>query len=147
MKPSFTHPLVRVFFLLASLQGTGTVRAQTAAFSQADVARQQSVAQGAWGNLFKADNEVSEANAPEEAPKMGGDEEYGEQLILLRRASWAPWSLETDVEALWTDNVALAAKNMQSDTYLRTGLRAGYSNRVAGNIFFTGGLDYHTVRH
>ncbi|MCX6853591.1 MAG: hypothetical protein NTV80_01655, partial [Verrucomicrobia bacterium] len=46
-----------------------------------------------------------------------------------------------------TDNVALAAKNMQSDTYLRTGLRAGYSNRVAGNIFFTGGLDYHTVRH
>lgn len=114
---------------------------------QADVARQQSVAQGAWGNPLKDDDDEPEATAPPAAPQMAGDEEYGEQRILLRRASWAPWSLEADIETLWTDNVALSSRNMEEDTYLRTGFRAGYSNRIVGNLFLNASLDYHTVRH
>jgi hypothetical protein len=122
------------------------VLAQTAGV-QADVARQQTVAQGAWGSLLNKEDDESEASAPAAAPKMAGDEEYGEQRILLRRASWAPWSFEADVEALWTDNAALSRDNAESDSYLRTGFRTGYSNRVAGNLFFNAGVDYHTVRH
>lgn len=120
--------------------------AQTAGV-QADVARQQTVAQGAWGSLLNKDDDESEAGTPAAAPKMAGDEEYGEQRVLLRRASWAPWSFESDVEALWTDNAALSRDNAESDSYLRTGFRTGYSNRVVGNLFFNAGVDYHTVRH
>lgn len=121
--------------------------AQTSGLPQADVARQQTVAQGAWGSLLNKADDESEANAPAAAPKMDGDDEYGEQRILLRRASWAPWSFEADVEAQWTDNAALSRDNAESDSYLRTGMRAGYSNRVVGNLFFNAGMDYHTVRH
>ncbi len=113
---------------------------------QADVARNQSLLSGAWDGSVTGASEDDEGTAPA-APKMVGDDEYGEQRILLRRASWAPWSIELDAQVLWTDNAALANRNQLSDTYLRTGLRVGYSNRVAGNLFVNAGWDYHTVRH
>jgi len=128
------------------LTAATSVTAQNAGL-QADVARQQSVAQGAWGNPLSKEDDETAGTAAAAAPQMAGDEEYGEQRILLRRASWAPWSFEADVETLWTDNVALSRENTEEDTYLRTGFRGGYSNRVVGNLFFNAGVDYHTVRH
>ncbi|MDZ4288768.1 MAG: hypothetical protein U0984_12460 [Prosthecobacter sp.] len=113
---------------------------------QADVARQQSLHSSAWNGSVTGEGENAEGG-PLAAPKMAGDDEYGEQRILLRRASWAPWSVEVDAQVLWTDNVALANRNEQSDTYLRTGLRVGYANRVVGNLFVNASWDYHTVRH
>lgn len=112
----------------------------------ADVARQQTLAQGGWGSNVKKDDESTEGSVLA-APKMTGDEEYGEQRVLLRRASWAPWSFEVDTAAFYTDNAALSSQLPQSDSYLRSGLRGGYSNRVVGNLFFNAGLDYHTLRH
>lgn len=129
-----------VFFLFFA----GVLSAQTTA--TADLARQQSLAQGGWGSNLDTDGEQKDSSVLA-APKMDGDEEYGEQRILLRRANWAPWSIEMDVEAFYTDNVALANQGAEPDTYLRSGMRAGYSNRVVGNLFFNAGLDYHTVRH
>lgn len=122
----------------------GELKGQTV--PTADLARQQSLAQGGWGSNLEKDDE-QKGDSTLAAPKMDGDEEYGEQRILLRRASWAPWSFEVDAEAFYTDNVALANQGAESDTYMRSGFRAGYSNRVTGNLFFNAGLDYHTVRH
>lgn len=127
------------------LAALSPAHAQTPA-QQADVARGQSLASSGWDGSVVKEGEDEEGTAPA-APKMAGDEEYGEQRILLRRASWAPWSVEVDAQVLWTDNVALANRNAQSDTYLRTGMRVGYSNRVVGNLFVNAGWDYHTVRH
>ncbi len=147
MKQSFTHFTLRFCFLLGNLFGAVAIKSQTVEPPRADVARQQSVAQGAWGSLFKEGHGESESTVPAEVPKMAGDGEYGEQRILLRRASWSPWSLEADMETLWTDNVALSGKTTESDGYLRTGVRTGYSNRVVGNFFVNAGLAYSTVRH
>lgn len=112
---------------------------------QADIARNQSVLESAWNGSAVGTGE-SEGTAAA-APKMDGDDEYGEQRVLLRRATWAPWTIEVDAQVFWTDNVALASRNIESDTYLRAGFRAGYSNRVFGNLFVSLGWDYHTVRH
>lgn len=140
----------RLFVLIMLLTGLviGAAQAQnsTSNVQQADMARQQSVAQGAWGSNL-ADEDDDSASSTPAAPTMAGDEEYGEQRILIRKASWAPWSLEADIETLWTDNVALSSQYMEEDTYLRTGFRVGYSNRVVGNLFFNASWDYHTVRH
>ncbi|MES2595837.1 MAG: hypothetical protein V4662_10900 [Verrucomicrobiota bacterium] len=139
----------RLFVLILLLTGLVIGRAQaqnSTSLQQADVARQQSVAQGAWGSNVAKEDDDSTTSAPA-APTMAGDEEYGEQRILLRKASWAPWSFEADIETLWTDNVALSSQYMEEDTYLRTGFRVGYSNRVVGNLFFNASWDYHTVRH
>lgn len=136
----------RVSLLLGCLFLTSEACGQSANAPPADVARNLSLRSGAWNGNVVGGEDDAETSEPA-APKMDGDEEYGEQRILLRRASWAPWSIELDSEFQFTDNVALASQAAQSDTYFRTGFRVGYSNRVAGNLFFNAGWDYHTVRH
>ncbi len=77
------------------------------------------------------------------APKLPGDAEFGEQVIMSRKANWEPWSFSADAQYSFTDNAALAAKDGRADSYLRTGLEAHYTNRLSGNWFVNAGLDGH----
>lgn len=74
-----------------------------------------------------------EATTP--APKMKGDDEFGEQMILARRAHVEPWTIGMDTQFFYTDNVALVPHGRLSDTYIRTGLYAQYANRIVGDWF------------
>lgn len=79
------------------------------------------------------------------APKLASDAEYGEQVVLARRANWEPWAFTADAEYYLTDNVGLASVGELQDTYLRTGLQARYTNRIHGNWFANAGLDGHAL--
>jgi hypothetical protein len=79
-------------------------------------------------------------NASLEAPKMTGDDEYGEQLILARRADAEPWSLALDAQYFFTDNVALVPEGQLEDQFLRTGFTAQYANRIYDDWFMDLGL-------
>ncbi len=87
------------------------------------------------------------AQSLQPAPKLPGDAEYGEQIVLARRANFEPWSFSTDAEYYFTDNVALASAGELQDYYLRTGAQARYTNRIAGNWFANAALDGHTLLH
>ena len=84
---------------------------------------------------------------PLAAPKMKGDEEFGEQLILARRAQVEPWSISLDAQYFFTDNVALVPEGEIEDFYLRAGFSAQYANRVVGDWFVDAGLSSHHYLH
>lgn len=79
--------------------------------------------------------------------KLPGDAEYGEQRVLARRANFEPWSIATDAEYFFTDNVALASAGELEDFYLRTGAQIRYSNRISGDWFLNASLDSHAYLH
>lgn len=81
------------------------------------------------------------------APKMKGDDEFGEQLILARRAQVEPWSVSLDAQYFFTDNVALVPEGEVEDFYLRAGFSAQYANRVAGDWFMDAGVSSHHYLH
>lgn len=72
---------------------------------------------------------------PLSTAKLGGDAEYGEQVVLTRKAHWAPWTLSLDAQYFYTDNVALASKGVVDDFYLRTSAVVQYTNRIHGDLF------------
>ena len=80
-------------------------------------------------------------------PKLPGDSEFGEQVVLARRASWEPWNVLMDANWFYTDNVALASRNPLQDWYLRSGLSARYSNRIEGDWFVDALVDDHLYLH
>lgn len=82
-----------------------------------------------------------------QAPRMAGDDEYGEQVILARRAEWEPWAVTIGSECFFTDNVALASEQALNDWYLRNGLTVQYTNRIAGDWFLTGAADNQYYLH
>ncbi|MBE2286428.1 MAG: hypothetical protein IAE77_23430 [Prosthecobacter sp.] len=84
-------------------------------------------------------------NAP--APKMQGDDEFGEQIILARKAHVEPWTLGADVQFFHTNNVALTPDNTLSDTYWRTGFYAQYANRIVGDWFMDASVSSHWFLH
>lgn len=93
---------------------------------------------------------LAAATAPSLAittPQRASEAEYGEQVVLARRANFEPWSFSADAEYFYTDNVALALAGELEDFYLRTGAQARYTNRVSGNWFFTAALDGHALLH
>ncbi|HBJ85309.1 MAG TPA: hypothetical protein DDZ88_15820 [Verrucomicrobiales bacterium] len=79
--------------------------------------------------------EAVENREAQSAPKMQGDDEFGEQMILARRAHAEPWTIGIDTQFFYTDNVALTPRGALDDTYRRTGLYAQYANRIVGNWF------------
>ena len=81
------------------------------------------------------------------SPRLPGDAEYGEQVVLARRANHEPWSLAFDAEYFFTDNVALASAGELQDFYLRTGAQARYTNRISGDWFANAALDAHSILH
>lgn len=107
-------------------------RARATATPEAPLAAVQSVA---------ASNNTPGINAP----KLPGDAEYGEQVILARRANWEPWSFAVDAEYDFTNNAALASAGELSDRYLRTGVAGRYTNRIAGNWFTNFAVDGHAL--
>ena len=78
---------------------------------------------------------------------MKGDDEFGEQLILARRAEVEPWSFTLDAQYFYTDNVALVPEGALDDFYLRTGVFAQYANRIAGDWFMDAGLSNYFHVH
>jgi TonB dependent receptor len=89
----------------------------------------------------------SQSNLADEVAKLLADQEYGEQLPLIRRAHVEPWALSVDAEYFATDNVALASTGELEDFYLRTGVNVKYTNRIIGDWFMNAGLDAHSLLH
>jgi hypothetical protein len=79
------------------------------------------------------------------APKLTADAEFGEQIPIVRKAEWEPWSFSADAEYYYTDNVALASSGALEDFYLRTGVTTRYTNRLSGNWFLNTALSGHTI--
>ena len=96
---------------------------------------------------FSVTKEGPVASPVQPAPKLPGDYEYGEQIVLARRANFEPWNISLDAEYFFTDNVALASTGELQDFYLRTGALARYTNRISGDWFLNTSLDAHTILH
>ena len=123
--------------LMAShvLAGSGAEHAQQVQNRTVDAVRAQ-IPRETPGNSThdgEAEKKAGEMNQP--APKMKGDDEFGEQMILARRAHVEPWTLGMDAQFFYTDNVALTPTNELDDTYLRTGFFAQYTNRIVNDWF------------
>jgi hypothetical protein len=130
-----------LIWMVATLSGT----AQTpipAALSRVELARQQS-------SMPQVSSQAQPAQGGRDmqAPRMAWDDEYGEQVILARRAEWEPWSFTIGSECFYTDNVALASEQPLNDWYLRNGLTVQYTNRIAGDWFLTGAADSQYYLH
>ena len=94
--------------------------------------------------LFPPDGRSEAEGLPPYAiPKLSGDQEFGEQLVLARRANWEPWTVSAGAEYYFTDNAALSSKGELRDCYLRSGMEARYANRFSGNWFINAALDGH----
>jgi len=131
--------------VLLSWVGTGSGKGQTAnpaGLSRVDLARQQSTMP-----QMSPLGQASEGRQELQSPRMAGDDEYGEQVILARRAEWEPWSITLGSECFFTDNVALASAQPLDDWYLRSGLTVQYTNRIAGDWFLTGAADSQYYLH
>ena len=87
---------------------------------------------------------ATEGLTPYAVPKLPGDQEFGDQVVLVRRANWEPWSVSAGAEYYFTDNAALSSKGQLRDGYLRTGMEARYTNRISGDWFINAALDGHT---
>jgi len=81
------------------------------------------------------------------APKMKGDDEFGEQMILARRAHAEPWTAGAISQYFYTNNVALTPKNELEDTYFRTGFFAQYTNRIVNDWFLDGAISSYWFLH
>ncbi len=68
-------------------------------------------------------------------PKMAGDDEYGEQVILARKSNWEPWAFGTRFGASYTDNVALSSAARFDDWYFEGALYGKYTPKIKGNLF------------
>lgn len=116
------------------VMGTLLVSGQSADQAQnrsADLARNQFLRKPATG----AASPGGAADQDQAAPKMRADEEFGEQVVLTRRAHVEPWTLGVDTQLFYTDNVALTPRQTLEDTYLRTGFYAQYANRIVKDWF------------
>lgn len=132
---------IALFWLACTHVGTAQV-ASPAALSRVEVARQQS-------SLPEVSSvgQTAQGGRDVKAPRMAGDDEYGEQVILARRAEWEPWAVTIGSECFFTDNVALASEQALNDWYLRNGLTVQYTNRIAGDWFLTGAADSQYYLH
>lgn len=110
------------------------------------IARQASL-QGSSAPLASADSAGPATAAPETAPKLEGDSEYGVQRILYRRSNWEPFSVSLDFGAYYTDNVALVDAGEQDDFFFRSGLRAAFTPQLKGGLFFTTSLGSEIYRY
>lgn len=133
-----------ILTLLICCLGHAGIQAQTQRpleTRRADAARSQIVGAQPSGSA-PADPDIG---AP--APKMKGDAEFGEQLIVARRAQAEPWSFALDAQYFYTDNVALVPEGEVDDFFLRTGIYAQYANRIVGDWFVDAALSNYVFLH
>ena len=64
-------------------------------------------------------------------PSSDAGADFGEQVVLVRHATWEPWRASVGVQGWFTDNVALAPNRAQ-DWFMKTDVSVGYSNRLSG---------------
>ena len=81
------------------------------------------------------------------SPSLVADKEYGEQVVLSRKANWEPWSVSADGGLYFTDNAALTSAQGLEDFYLRSGFAAKYTNRIGGNWFLSADMDAHVLQY
>ena len=75
------------------------------------------------------------------------ERDFGEQVIVQRRAHVEPWKVTLDSQIFHTDNAALVPGGEQSDWYLRHGLGVSYTNRVKGPWFVDFSLQHYLFRY
>lgn len=90
--------------------------------------------------------EASSGNAPVVA-RLASDAEYGQQVVLTRKAHPNPWSLQADAQYFYTDNVALAHREPLSDGYLRANATLQYTNRINRNLFLSASVENAFYAH
>ncbi len=83
----------------------------------------------------------------ESIPRMEGDEEFGDQVIVERVSNWYPWSLETSVNVLQTNNAELSNDDVLDDSILRESLSLSFTPNISGNLFFDFGLVQEMYRY
>jgi hypothetical protein len=72
--------------------------------------------------------------------------EFGEQIVIVRQATWDPWKFTFDANGFFTDNVALAPRRVE-DFFLETGVGASYINRIKGPWTLESSLRQDFIRY
>lgn len=135
-----------LLIVLFSLCGTITALPQEASRTQSRaVDSMRSQANLADHTKSKKASTIDSYDKP--APKMKGDDEFGEQMILARRAHVEPWTLGMDAQFFYTNNVALTPTQPLDETYLRTGFYAQYANRIVGDWFMDASVSSYWFLH
>ncbi len=72
--------------------------------------------------------------------------EFGDQVLIVRQAAWNPWRFEIDTHGFFTDNAALAPTRVD-DFFMQSGLGVSYSNGIQGPWSFEASLRQDFIRY
>ncbi len=128
--PTTSRPPTAAALALTFLLAAGSSSAQ----NRVDAARQASTP---GSDAILTDGATTGTGPSELAPKMEGDSEFGVQRIIYRRSNWEPFSVNFDLGAYYTSNVALVDQGAEDDFFLRSGLRLGWTPQIKGGLFFS----------
>jgi hypothetical protein len=148
-RSSQDRPMKKVAALFCATLCTAVPWAQSTAQEPAPAARKADAARATAlaPESFSGTQPQAAEGAPLTAPKLKGDDEFGDQVILARRANWEPWAVSLDNQYYYTDNIALVPEGELGDWYLRTGVAIQYSNRIGGDWFLDAVLTNHFYLH
>lgn len=141
-------PPLRIRFLplsagLALSLSVSTLRAQ----DRVEAARETSLQTTPGVAVEGRPGEAAGEGAVEMAQPMEGDEEFGVQRILYRRANWEPWGVGFNFGGFYTSNVALADRGEENDFFLQSGLSLSYTPQIKGGLFARAGLSEQIFRY
>ncbi|CAN5489921.1 hypothetical protein BH23VER1_BH23VER1_11270 [soil metagenome] len=86
-------------------------------------------------------------NSEIHAPPSPGDDDLGEQLLLVPRSIYEPWTLFGTAGVFFTDNAGLEEAMETDDTYFTGEAGLTYLPRLTGNLFAEVGARYKTYRY
>ncbi|MCX6856300.1 MAG: hypothetical protein NTV80_15505 [Verrucomicrobia bacterium] len=72
--------------------------------------------------------------------------EFGDQVLIVRQAAWEPWRFEISTNGFYTDNAALAPTRV-SDFFMQSGAGLSYNNRIQGPWSFEASLRQDFIRY